>query len=161
VAAASARAMSRLVAFVVDGQRFALALDAVERALPMLAVTPLPGAPPVVAGVVSLHGQVVPVFDLRRRLGRPAREPALTDHLLVARAGARRVALPVDEVLGVLAVDAAAITPPDAVLPAPERLAGIVTLADGLVFIHDLETFLTADEERRLAEALDEGGPCH
>jgi purine-binding chemotaxis protein CheW len=153
--------MSRLVAFVVDGQRFALALDAVERALPMLAVTPLPGAPPVVAGVVSLHGQVVPVFDLRRRLGRPAREPALTDHLLVARAGARRVALPVDEVLGVLAVDAAAITPPDAVLPAPERLAGIVTLADGLVFIHDLETFLTADEERRLAEALDEGGPCH
>lgn len=161
MAAASARAMSRLVAFVVDGQRFALALDAVERALPMLAVTPLPGAPPVVAGVVSLHGQVVPVFDLRRRLGRPAREPALTDHLLVARAGARRVALPVDEVLGVLAVDAAAITPPDAVLPAPERLAGIVTLADGLVFIHDLETFLTADEERRLAEALDEGGPCH
>ncbi len=161
MAAASARAMSRLVAFVVDGQRFALALDAVERALPMLAVTPLPGAPPVVAGVVSLHGQVVPVFDLRRRLGCPAREPALTDHLLVARAGARRVALPVDEVLGVLAVDAAAITPPDAVLPAPERLAGIVTLADGLVFIHDLEAFLTADEERRLAKALDEGAPCH
>ncbi len=31
-----------------------------------------------------------------------------------------------------------------------------VTLADGLLFIHDLERFLSLDEERRLAEALDE-----
>src|SRR3989304_5552038 len=59
----------RLVLFALDGQRYGLPLARVERALPMVAVAPLPKAPAIALGVINLHGQVIPVLDVGRRLG--------------------------------------------------------------------------------------------
>lgn len=146
----------RLVAFALAGQRWALALAAVERVLPMVAVSPLATAPEVVLGVVNVHGRVVPVFDVRRRLGLPARPWTPAGHLLLARAGRRAVALPVDEALGVVTAAPAAIAagPPD--LPPAPQVAGVAVLPDGLLFIHDLDRFLSLEEERQLAGAMGE-----
>lgn len=146
----------RLVVFGIGGQRYALPLLAVERVLPMVAVSPLPKAPSVALGVINLHGQVVPVLNIRSRFGLPPRHYGLAGHLLVARTDRRILALPVDEVFGVKEAAAETVTPPGAVLPGLGYVAGIVTLADGLIFIHDLDTCLSLDEERRLAEALKE-----
>lgn len=146
----------KLVVFAAESERYALRLPVVERVLPMVAVSPLPKAPAVALGVINLHGTVVPVLDIGRRLGLRPREYGLTAHLLVARTSGRIVAFPVDEVLGVSEVAAEAITPPAAILPGIGHVEGIVALADGLLFIHDLERFLSLDEERRLDEALDE-----
>lgn len=142
--------------FVIEGRRYALHLSVVERVLPMVEVSPLPEAPAIALGVINLRGQIVPVLDIRRRFGLPTRDYGPATHLLVARTARRIVALPVDEVLGVQAVAAAAITPPVSVLPGIGHVAGIVALADGLLFIHDLETFLLLDEEQRLTAALEE-----
>ena len=146
----------RLVVFGIEGQRYALPLLAVERVLPMVAVSPLPKAPSVALGVINFHGQVVPVLDIRNRFGLPPRDYGLTGHLLIARTHRRILALPVDEVFGVKEVAAETVTPPGAVLPGLGYVAGIVTLADGLIFIHDVDTCLSLDEERRLVEALEE-----
>jgi len=145
-----------LVVFVIEGQRYALLLSAVERVLPMIAVSPLPKGPAVALGVINLHGRVVPVVDIRRRFSLPPRDYSITAHLLVARTIRRTLAFPVDEVIGVRKVAAEAVTPPDAVLPGIGHVAGIVTLAEGLLFIHDLDTFLSLDEERQLTQALEE-----
>jgi len=147
--------MLQLVIFVIEGERYALSLPAVERVLLMVAVSPLPQAPAVALGVINLHGQVIPVLDIRRRFGLPPRDYGLTAHLLVARTSRRTLALPVDEVLGVREIAADAVIPPDAVLPGIGHVAGIVALADGLLFIHDLDAFLSLDEERQLTEALE------
>ena len=149
-------ALLRLVVFSIDGQRYALPLSAAERVLPMVAVSPLPQAPAVALGVINLHGKVIPVLDFRRRLRLPPCDYGLAAHLLVARTRQRTLALPVDEALGVQEVAAEAVTPPDAVLPGIGHVAGIVALADGLLFIHDLDAFLSLDEERQLTEALEE-----
>ena len=148
--------MLRFVVFGLDGQRYGLHLTTVERVLPMVAVSPLPKAPAIALGVVNFHGVVVPVLDIRRRLGFPLRDYDLTAHLLVARTSRRRVAVPVDQVFGVSEIIAEAVMPPDTVLPGMAHVAGIVALPDGLLFVHDLDTFLSLDEGRQLAEALDE-----
>lgn len=72
--------MSRLdlVVFVIDGQRYALSLGAVERVLPMVAVSPLPAGPAIALGVINVHGTIVPVVDVRRRFGLPARDFGVT-----------------------------------------------------------------------------------
>ena len=143
----------QLVVFIAEGQRYALPLLTVQRVLPMVAVSPLPKGPAIALGVINLHGQVVPVLDIRRRFGLPPRDYGLTGHLLVARTSRRTLALAVDEALGVSEVAGEAVTQPDAVLPGIGHVAGIVTLSDGLLFIHDLEGFLSLDEEQRLTEA--------
>ena len=139
----------------VDGQRYALPVPAVERVLPMVAVSALPRGPEIALGVINLEGAVVPVLDIRRRFGRPPREYGLGAHLLVARTARRRVALAVDQVLGVSNVPGSAVAAPETVLPRTEYVAGIAALADGLLFIHDLDTFLSLDEEQGLTRALE------
>lgn len=146
----------QLVVLTIEGQRYALPLPVVERVLPMVAISSLPQAPPIALGVMNLHGRVIPVLDIRRRFGLPPHDRGLAGHLLVARTTRRTLALPVDEVLGVQEVAAEAVTSPDAILPGIGHVAGIVALSEGLLFIHDLDAFLSLDEQERLTKALTE-----
>ncbi len=150
----AASSLRRLVVFSLDGQRFGLALETTERVLPMAAVSPLPGCPAVVLGAINLHGKVVPVLDIRCRLGLPARRYGPAARLLIARAAGRIVALPVDEVSGVAEVAVESVVAPDTVLPGIGHVSGIAALADGLLLIHDLDTFLSLEEERQLTAAV-------
>lgn len=143
----------RMVVFGIEGQRYALPLSAVVQVLPMVAVSPLPKAPPVALGAVNLHGQVVPVLDIRRRLDLPSRNYGLSDRLLVVRTDRRILAAPVDEVFGVQEVEGEVVAPPDAVLPGLGSIAG---LAERLIVIRDPDSVLSFDDERRLADALEE-----
>jgi purine-binding chemotaxis protein CheW len=145
-----------LVVFNLEGQRYGLPVAAVERVLPMAAVSLLPQAPAITLGVINLHGQIVPVLDLRRRFGLSPREYGLAARLLVVRTSRRVLALPVDEVLGVREVATEAVTLPEVILPRIGHVAGIVTLPDGLLFIHDLEACLSLEEEQQLTHALEE-----
>jgi purine-binding chemotaxis protein CheW len=145
-----------LVVFDLDGQRYGLPVAAVDRALPMVSVSLLPQGPAIALGVINLHGQVLPVLDLRRRFRLPSCEYGLNARLLVVRTSRRVLALPVDEVLGVREVAMEAVAPPEAVLPGIEHVSGIVALADGLLFIHDVEACLSLEEEQQLTQALEE-----
>jgi purine-binding chemotaxis protein CheW len=95
----------------------------------------------------------VPVLDLRGRLGLPPAAPDPDSVLLLARTSRRAVALQVDEALGVHAVDPDAVTPAEA-LDLDGSAAGVASLAGGLLYIHDLEGFLSPEAERRLEPAL-------
>ena len=144
----------QLVLFALDEQRFALALSSVERIVRVVDVTPLPSAPPIVLGIINVKGEVVPVYDLRRRFHLPEREIDLADQLMIARTSRQTVALLVDSVSGVLEIAEEEITPAEKILPEIEYVRGVVKLQDGLVLIHDLEQFLSDEEERILDEAL-------
>lgn len=152
----SQNSLHRLVVFLLDEQRYAVPLSAVERVVPMVAVSPLPKSPAIALGVINFHGTVIPVLDIRRRFGVAPHDYDISAHLVVARTSRRTLAMPVDEVLGVSEVEAEAVASPDAILPGIDHVAGIVALADGLLFIHDLDAFLSLDEEQRLTEALEE-----
>lgn len=144
-----------LVVFSIAGQRYALNLPVVERVVCMVEVSPLPKAPVVVLGVINFHGQIIPAIDIRRRFGHSPSHYGLTSCLLVAQTSRRKLTLPVDEILGVQEVPSENVTLPDAVLPGTGLVAGIAALSDGVLLIHDLDTFLSLDEEQRLTEAFE------
>lgn len=142
-----------LVTFSVGGRRMALALGSVERVVAMVEVTPLPHAPDVVLGAVDVAGEAVPVFDVRRRLGLDGDAYGADAVLMLAHTDRRAVAVAADAIGEVREIDPAAVAPADALAPGLEHLAGVAALDDGLLLIQDLDAFLTADEERRLALA--------
>jgi purine-binding chemotaxis protein CheW len=147
----------RLVMFTLAGHDYALPLEQVEQVIPTVEVTPLPGAPEIVSGIINLRGRIIPVLDIRRRFRLPGKEPGLNDHLLVARTSRRTVALQVDQAKGVAVYPAGAVIAGKDIVPRTEYVEGVVKLADGLILIHDLETFLSLEEEQSLEKAL--GGP--
>ena len=134
------------VVFRLDGERFALPLDQVEIVLRMVSVTPAPDAPPWVIGVIDLHGRVIPVADLRQRLGHPAKEPHRDDRLLVMSLAERTFALVVDEVTEVLALpDSEVEIPPDP-LGDSRYLRAVVRREDGLILILDSASLFPSAE---------------
>jgi len=151
----SASTPSRVVVFTLGDQRYGLSLSAVERVVHMVQVTPLPRAPAIVLGVVNVRGRVIPVLNLRRRFRLPERDFALTDRLVIARTARRPVALVADEVAGVLEYSALQIVEARDIVPGVEYTEGVVKLADGLILIHDLDSFLSLEEEAALEQFID------
>jgi purine-binding chemotaxis protein CheW len=138
----------------LDGQRYAVQLKVVERIVNAVEVTPLPNAPAPVLGVINVGGQLLPVFNLRRRFDLPIREIGPRDHFVIARTALRLVALAVDEVQEVVTRADIKITPSEEIVGGVECIQGIARLEDGLVLIYDLEKFLSLEESRTLESAL-------
>ncbi len=144
----------QLVVFSLDDLHYALDLSAVERTVHMVEVTPLPQAPEIIVGVINFQGQIIPVLNIRRRFRLPERAAALTDQLLIARMKRRTVALVVDAVRSVMERPSSEISEPEAVVPGMEYVKGVVKFADGMIFIHDLDDFLSLEEECALESAI-------
>lgn len=143
-----------LLVFRLDERRYALPLDVALRVVHAVYVTPLPGAPAIVAGVIDVGGTLVPVLNIRRRFRLPERPMGLADHFLIAQIPGRTVALMVDQAEGVIERAKSAIVGPDRIAPGAEHFLGVVRFDDGLILIQDLEKFLSLDEARALDDAL-------
>ena len=144
-----------LIVFTLDDQRYALPLQAADRVVRMVAITPLPNAPDIILGLVDVQGRVIPVINLRRRLGLAERELALTDQLVVAHTARRPVALIADTVQDVIACSAQSLIAAEQIVPGVEYVEGVLKLEDGLILIPNLDRFLSLEEENALDYALE------
>lgn len=140
--------------FTLEGQRYALASADVRELVRAARLTPLPRAPDVVEGLLNLHGELLPVLDLRRRFRLPPRPLSPVDHFIVAQAGPRRVVLRVDRTEEVLTLEPGTLDEAPSSLPGVGYVAGAAKLPEGLVLIHDLRTFLSEAESLALDTAL-------
>lgn len=134
-----------LCTFKAGGTWLGVEVARVQEILRTRATTPVPLAPPVVAGLVNLRGQIVTAIDLRRRLdlGEPAEvhEPA---HVVVHGAEGA-VSLLVDEVGDVLQVSEEDFEPPPPTLTgvARELIDGAWKLPDRLLLALDVDQAVT------------------
>ncbi|HEX9393602.1 MAG TPA: chemotaxis protein CheW [Gemmatimonadales bacterium] len=110
----------RLLVFRVGSLACAAEVESVREILPRLAVTRIPGAPPVVAGLVNVRGQIVTVVEGWRALHQaaPQESDAGGTTMLLQVGGGRVLGFTVDEVLDLLAV-------PDAALERRDALPGV------------------------------------
>lgn len=120
----------------------------------MLACREVPRAPRAVLGILDLHGQPVPLLDLRFRLRVPPRPPRLSDMVLVIVAGGRLLGLAVDAVTGVRRIDRARIVDAEEIVPGARRLVGIASDGGETLLIYDPERLLSPAERRRVDGAL-------
>ncbi|MFC3162895.1 chemotaxis protein CheW [Ciceribacter thiooxidans] len=74
------------MAFTLAGQRFAIELYLICEVVAKLRVTPLAGAPPHLVGIHDMHGDLLPVFDLRPLLELPCGDESTTDWGIVVGA---------------------------------------------------------------------------
>lgn len=100
-----------LISFRIADQEFCLDIMAVREIRGWAPATPLPHSPAYVRGVINLRGAVLPILDLKARLGLGACEPSARSVIIVVHAGARLVGLLVDAVSEILAADLAAVQP--------------------------------------------------
>jgi purine-binding chemotaxis protein CheW len=110
-------------------------------------VTPVPGAPQSVCGVMSLRGEVVTVLDLRVVLGLGKTEPTRKTRNVIVHAGGERIGLLVDRVADVVRAATADLLPPPANLSPLEdtMFQAVYRMEDELLVLVDV-TAITAAE---------------
>lgn len=141
----------------LDSTMYAIALvnvDRVTRAVEITAVAELDHACNIL-GVINVHGSIVPVINTRRMLGLAQRPLSVNDVLIIADSGQRKMALVVDGVDQLAAIDATHLTEAHSVLPEFPHLKGVARVAEGLVLIHDLEACLSARDAAAISAALE------
>ena len=116
-----------LCAFRVGDEEYAIDLRRIREILQPLPVTRVPRAPEFIEGVMDLRGEVVPVVDVRERLGLGPRPDGGKTKLLVVNVAGRVLALRVDAVLEVVRLPRSAIGPPPPLLLAggPRLFLGV------------------------------------
>jgi purine-binding chemotaxis protein CheW len=144
--------MGAVLVVELGGRHYGLPATEVVEALRVVTCVPLARAPEWVEGVFSLRGTVVPVLDLRSRLGLPARAAEVSDHLVVVGTWGRLVALRVDRALELVEPDAAdADTDADGTGVAG---IGVVRLGDALIPVLDLRDLIAPTAPAALGSAL-------
>lgn len=100
----------QLCVLEVGAESYVIDLKRVEEILPAQAATPVPKAPAFLEGVIKLRGEIVPVVDVRKRLGVTPRaatgsaKERRRERMIVCKLGRRRVGFLVDAVTRVLRV---------------------------------------------------------
>jgi purine-binding chemotaxis protein CheW len=149
--------LNQYLVFTLDEQRYALYLSAVERVVRIVELTPLPESPDIVLGIINLQGRIIPVVNIRKRFNLLEREIEVSNQMIMAHTSKRVLALLVDTVKGIVERPEQEVILAEKILPDIEYVEGVVKLEDGLILIHDLERFLSLEEERKLEDAMKEG----
>lgn len=139
-----------LLARINDSQ-VGLAALAVREIVRAVAIVPLPGAPDIVEGAINLHGRIVPVVDVRRRLGLDAVALHPDQFLVSLDVGGRVIAVRVDDVEDVIELSAAALESPASVSPVLSGLQGVAATDAGALIVYDVDAFLTQAEHDALS----------
>jgi len=118
-----------LLLFRVGGDLFATDLLAIEEALELGDVHPVPGAPPAMLGVLGLRGRLLPVYSPEAALRQPPRGDRRAAYALVLSAfggqeASRPVAVAVDDVEDVHRVDLRDVQDPGAARAVESAEAG-------------------------------------
>ncbi len=154
-AAHVARHEAARVAAQVGGEFLTFRLGAEEYGIDILKVqeirsyeapTRIANAPAFIKGVVNLRGVIVPIVDLRIKLGCVNAELNSFTVVIVLNVRGRVVGVVVDSVSDVLALSR------DAIRPAPEMtsvveasfITGIGTVADRMLILMDIESLMAS-----------------
>lgn len=129
-----------MLSFLLDAEEYLVLVEQVKEVLKVMEITPVPHTPAYITGVISLRGTVLPVYDLRKRLGLADGVRGEKSRVVVVSLDDEDVGLLVDRVTGVVKLMSDAIRPaPENIEQGAEFLRGIARKNDKLYILLDLE----------------------
>ena len=135
---------AELLGFMLADEEYALDVLEVREIIRLQPITAVPRSVDWILGIVTLRGVIVPIFDLRRRLGLPPGEAGPETRIVVAARGGEPAGLVVDRITQVLRVPHDRVEPPPHTIATAEAeyLRGVARLEDRLVILLNLARVL-------------------
>jgi purine-binding chemotaxis protein CheW len=143
----------QLVVFDLASEYYGINISDVREIMRMQSITRVPGAYSFVEGVINLRGNVLPVIDLRKRLGLKISENTKESRIVVIDINSSEIGVIVDAVNEVLRVPNSAIEPASSVITNTNSnyLWGIAKLPDKLIILIDPDKALSGIEEEQFS----------
>ncbi len=146
----------QVVSFRIGSEVMAINVGIVSEIVRMREITEVPQVPVFVQGVMNLRGHIIPVVNLRSRLGMPVAENTRSTRIVVVDVGTESVGMVVDGVEEVVTFSADEISPPSPVLVSVDTdfVRGIARRDTKLIVLLDVERVISTGEPSQSATAL-------
>ena len=131
----------QLVTFCLGEEEFGFDIFKVKEINKMMELIQVPNSPSYVDGVVNLRGRIIPIIDLRSRLGMAKKDHNDKTRIIVIEVHSKTVGFIVDEVKEVLRIpNSITEAPPDIVLGVDsDYITSVGKLDDKLLILLDIE----------------------
>ena len=136
--------------FILGDEKYGIESLHIREVYPLRELTPLPGTPPFVLGIIHLRGQILSVIDIKKFFDLPERGLTDLDKVIIVRNSQMEFGILADSILGVRSIAMAEIQPSLPTLTGirQEYLKGITRermvildaarlLADQKIIVHD------------------------
>jgi purine-binding chemotaxis protein CheW len=156
---AAAEATEHLATFFLDREEYGVDVRQVQEIRRLSEITTVPRAPGFIRGVINLRGKILPVLDLKRKLGLGEVEARRATRIVVVRVGERLLGLLVDGASQVLKVPVSRIEPPPEEVQEKggDYIRGVAKLEDRLIIVVDLGRLLAHELRAAGAAAATDG----
>jgi purine-binding chemotaxis protein CheW len=148
--------LMQLVGFRIGKELFGVDILMVQEIIRAAPITAVPNSLEFVEGVINLRGNIIPVIDLRKRLGFLNEESSLKrSWILILNIDSRITGFVVDFVTEVLKLQESSIQPPpDIVIAGLENqyIRGVCEIEKKLMIILDFKRILMVDEINKLKQ---------
>ena len=144
--------MLQLVTFRLEKEEFGVDIQKVQEINRVNAITRVPNTPAFVEGVINLRGRIVPIVDLRKRLGFKHGCYGKMARVIIAELEGMEVGFIVDSVSEVLRISGGAIEPPPSLAAGieSEYILGVGRVDDRLVILLELKKIFTIHEKNEI-----------
>jgi len=132
------------LAFMLSGEEYAVKVEDVDEIIRLQKITMVPRADDFVEGIISLRGVIIPVFDIKKRLGLDISERARSTRIVIVSDNDNPQGIIVDKVTGVARLREGSIEPPPAVIGGVEGeyLEGVGRIEDRLLILFNIRKVL-------------------
>lgn len=130
--------------FRLDDEIYAINVMQIQEVLRYTEITPVPGAPTYVVGIINLRGNVVTVIDTRKRFGLPPGEITDATRIVIVEALKQVVGILVDSVADVIYIRQSEIetTPNVGNEETAKFIQGVCHKNEQLLILVDLERMI-------------------
>jgi purine-binding chemotaxis protein CheW len=149
----SEAANRQYITFIANGQEFAANIMAIREIRGWTDTTALPHVPDFVRGVINLRGNVLPVVDLKARLGLGMTDATPKHVIIVIAHGNKTTGILVDAVSDIITVSASDVQPPPDVMQSDDQYIEGIAVLDGRMVTLLAVSHLTATGNNSLMAA--------
>ena len=145
----------QLVSFKIGDEEFGVDILSVQEINRMSQITKVPNTSDFIEGVINLRGRVIPVMDLRVKLGMPRKEHGKNTRIVVVELRGQTIGFIVDEVSEVLRISKDITEAPPEMVGGmnSDYITSIGKLEDRLLILLDLDKIVTTSELTKLKKA--------
>jgi len=142
------------VTFKLDGEAYGINVMQVQEVLRVTEITPVPGAPSYILGIINLRGNVVTVLDTRMRFGLPPHETDDASRVVIIESNGNVLGILVDSVAEVVYLRASQIesAPKVGNDESAKYIQGVYSSEGSLLILVDVNKLLSGDEWQEVAE---------
>lgn len=140
---------TELITFAIGDEQYGVDIMSVREIKGWTDITHLPKQPDYIRGVLNLRGVMVPIIDLRCRLGEGLTEATALHVVIIVQITDQQIGLLADRVLDIVAFEVSQVQPVPKVArnSGVDLLSGLVTSEGGMIALIDLQHLLSSAGE--------------